>query len=457
MTQSVRVLGSLDPGFAWDGDLTRDLSEFDPGSGMPAGLRGSFASVRPGSNGSWRLSRDPLGINKLFWAREPDGNILTAALPHLLVQAGRPFETVRSIPAGSVLDLHPGGVTKETSLIPSSWFSSEDGADGADVEQVAAAIRDKLDRYLAALAKAHPRARAFVCLSGGLDSTGVATLVRKHFRDTVAVSFDLQRTDGPPSEDRQTARRLAKGLGIPLLEANATEDHMLDMLDTVLLSGADWRDFNVHAALVNAVIAQNIRQIEPSSEALVFTGDLANEFLADYESEQYRGKTYYRLPRLSPAALRDSLVRGLDTSHREIGVFGAWGLPVIQPYAVAVDEYMKLGDEFLGSEGRKQLLCSKIFGGLIPDYISSRTKVRAQMGDESGGGILAICVDRGIDNAWLRRRFAELHGVENPADLDRFMRAGRYFAARPTLEDILSKETRSKETRSENIFSKQGA
>lgn len=437
MTQSVRVLGSLDPGFAWDGVRVLEDSELGPGSDPPAGLRGAFASAQEDPSGAWRLSRDPLGINKLFWARRPDGTLLAASRPRLLVEAGIPFEEVRSVPAGSVVDLHPGGFTEERSLIPDSWFSR---AKTASMEEIASGIREKLDRYLSDLAAAHPRARAFVCLSGGLDSTGIASLVSEHFRDTVAVSFDLRRPEDEASDDRQTAVRLAEDLRLPLLEANATGDQMLETLDTVLLEGADWRDFNVHAALVNAVIARTIRQTETSSEALVFTGDLANEFLADYESESYRGKTYYRLPRLSPLALRDSLVRGLDTSHREVGVFGAWELPVIQPYAVAVDEYMKLGDEFLGSDGRKQRLCRMIFGDLVPEYVFSRKKARAQMGGESGGGILAACVDRGLDSAWLRKRFAELHGVDKPAALEKFMRAGRYAAATLVTRGILSKE-----------------
>jgi len=102
------------------------------------------------------------------------------------------------------------------------------------------------------------RVEAFVCLSGGLDSTGIAVLVREHFRNVVAVGFDLQRPDGRMSEDRQVAERLARDLDLPLLEADVTEDRLFDMLDTVLVEGIDWRDFNVHAGLVNAVLAQAI-------------------------------------------------------------------------------------------------------------------------------------------------------------------------------------------------------
>src|SRR5215213_353742 len=436
MTRSVRILGRLDPNFAWDGNRIYDRSDFQPSADLPVDLRGAAASVEAPPSGTWRLLRDPLGINKLFWAGDTEGNVLVSARPHLLLEAGCHLEEIQAIPPGVVVDLRPDHFSpEEHTLVPDSWFTAQEPT-GVEVETAAKSIRATLDRYLSALAATYPQARAFVCLSGGLDSTGIAALVREHFRDTVAVSFDLQRPDGGVSEDRRVAERLARDLGLPLLAADATERQLFEMLDTVLLEGIDWRDFNVHAGLVNAILAQAIDSAVKDRPSLVFTGDLANEFLADYESEEYRGATYYRLPRLSPTALRDSLVRGLDTSHRETGVFAAWDLPVVQPYAVAVDEYLMLGDTFLRSEGRKQRLCREIFQDLVPDYVFSRAKVRAQVGNpETGGGVLASCVDLGIDSDWLRQRFATLHDVADPAALNSFIRAGRYSAAVPSFQD----------------------
>jgi asparagine synthetase B (glutamine-hydrolysing) len=448
MMKPVRLLGRLDPSFAWDGSRICGRSAFKPGLGLPNDLRGAAAAVEAEPSGAWRLLRDPLGINKLFWAEDPEGTILMAARPYLLVRAGCSFEKIRAIPPGRVIDLLPGGPSvEEHSLIPGSWFAPEE-LPGVEPEVLAKRIRTTLDRYLSALAAAYPQAEAFVCLSGGLDSTGIATLVREHFRSVVAVSFDLRRPGSKASEDRRVAKRLADDLDLPLLEADVTEDQLFEVLDTVLLEGIDWRDFNVHAGLVNAVLAQVIDGAKTRRSVLVFTGDLANEFLADYEAEQYGDALYYRLPRLSPITLRDNLVRGLDTSHREIGVFAAWNLPVVQPYAAAVDAYLMLRDGFLRSEGRKQRLSRAIFQDLVPDYVFSRPKVRAQVGDpDTGGGVLAACVDRGLDGNRLRQRFAELHGVADPTVLNKFIRAGRYSAAVPTLEGresrVLLEETKN--------------
>ena len=221
---------------------------------------------------------------------------------------------------------------------------------------------------------------------------------------------------------------VSKELGIPLLEASVTEAELLDRLDAVLIEGIDWRDFNVHAALVNAALADAIAGM--SEDAIVLTGDLANEFLVDYEPESIGGQVYYRLPRLAPRALRASLVRGLDTCHREIGIFVARGLTLVQPYAAAVDSYLSLPEGFLRREDRKTHLCRIVFGSLVPERVYGRKKVRAQIGSTSGTGVLGLCLDRGIDGEWLHRRFCLLHRID-VAEADRFMRGGRYRSAIP--------------------------
>jgi asparagine synthetase B (glutamine-hydrolysing) len=423
----VRVLGELDPCFAWDGRRLYDAADLAPGAEPPLELRGAAGSLRT-ANGDlerWRLVRDPLGIGKLFWAARADGTVALAARPWRLIAAGHALQEVQAIPRGCVLDHDAGaGEAIERSLrIPRRSFSSEEAA-GREIRAV-------LDAYLAAISRAHPAATAFVCLSGGLDSSGIAALVREHFPDAVAVSFDLSG-GAEPSDDRLAGCRVARELEMPMLEATASPDELLDHLDTVLRDGIDWRDFNVHAGLVNAVLAAAIADASGSGKPLVFTGDLANELLADYGPETYRGVVYYGLPELPPRALRDSLVRGLDSSHREVGVFGAWELPVVQPYAVACDTYLSLPEPFLRLPDRKQRLAHATFGGVLPDYVLSRPKARAQLGGEHGGGVLAACIDRGLDAAELRRRFCALHAVADAGALDSFVRAGLYRSSLPS-------------------------
>jgi asparagine synthetase B (glutamine-hydrolysing) len=437
---SVRVLGELDRTFAWDGARLYEDADLGPDAELPPQLRGAAVSARPGTDGRWRLVRDPLGVNKLFWV-EAAGSLCLAARPWRLTEDGHDFDAIRAIPRGSVIDLDPSEGTARGHAL------SVDGQDPPSgdvrVDAIAGQIRSALNGYLAAIASAHPGARAFVCLSGGLDSSGIAAVARDHFPGLVAVSFDLDRDRGEASEDRLTATRLARDLGLPLLEATVSGQQLLEHIDPVLLEGIDWRDFNVHAALVNAALGQAIsdavRGEEGREPVLVFTGDLANEFLADYEPEQYRGSTYYGLPKLSKPALRRILVRGLDTSHREIGVFGAWGLAAVQPYAAAADAYLALPDAFISRPDCKAILCREVFGERLPGYVFSRRKARAQIGGaDAGGGVLGLCVDHGFDASTLKQRFAELHGVSDLSQLDRFMRSGLYRSAVPSITGVTS-------------------
>jgi asparagine synthetase B (glutamine-hydrolysing) len=440
----LRVVKELDRNFAWDGAALYRERDFAPEAPIPEYLRGAAAAVVPtpddGSDRQrWRIVRDPLGLNKLFWATRDDGSIEVSARPAELVRRGHPFNEINGFPRGCVVDLDPlAPEPVEHSLLPRTWSARSEGSE--DLDATAETIRGTLERYLAALAAAYPAAPVYVCLSGGLDSSGVAALAREHFPQSVGVSFDLER-EGGPSDDRSTARRLARELRLPLLEANVTEDELLAHIDTVLIEGVDWRDFNVHAGLVNAGLASAIvdatRPRPSDGVVIVLTGDLANELMVDYAPERYRGSTYYELPRLSPAALRSALVRGLDSCHREIGVFGAWGLSVVQPYAVAVDAYLAMPAPFLELPDRKERLCRAIFGSRIPEYVYTRPKARAQVGGvDLGGGVLAACIDHGIDGAWLKRRFADLHRVTELDELDGFVRAGRYRSALPAISSV---------------------
>jgi asparagine synthetase B (glutamine-hydrolysing) len=427
----IHVVGGLDANFAWDGERVYEARDFGPGVRVPVELRGAAVSVASGSPSSWRIVRDPLGINKLFWAPTPEGPTL-AARPKRLVDQGCAFDAIRAIPRGSVIDLSEGSAESRVHRI--NPVAKE--AEQSSLAELGATIRSVLDRYLVAVAEANKGAHFFVCLSGGLDSSGIAALARDRFPGMTAVSFDLERKRGE-SEDRRVARRLARDLDLPLMCVTASPTSLLEKLDVVLGEGIDWRDFNVHTGLVNGAIAEAIGASgSTNTRKIVLTGDLANELLADYGEEHYRGKTYYELPRMSQPALRDALVRGLDTSNREVGVFAAWGTEVVQPYAAVADLYLSLPASILDSTKAKQKVARAVFGDLLPEYVYGRAKVRAQVGSsQQDHGVLGLCIDNHIDAQYLHNRFAYIHRVTGAA-LNRFIRGGTYRSEVPGLPQV---------------------
>jgi asparagine synthetase B (glutamine-hydrolysing) len=295
----IRLVGELDPSFGWTGTelITAGTSADEV---LPEShLRGAYASLVIQLGGA-RLVRDPLGLGKLFWAVDSDGTLLFSSRPWRLVEAGCAFGDIRAVPPGAVLQIDLNVGHERLERLPAPHRNPPKPAAIRSVQVIATEISATLDRFCEALAAAHPHVRVFVCLSGGLDSTGVALLARRHFRDVVAVSFDLLRRNGSASTDRRTAERLAADLGLPLLLVTPTEDELLESLDVVLREGIDWRDFNVHAGLVNLALASGIAAAHSTTEALVLTGDFPNEYLIDYHAEELGGHTYYALPRLSP-------------------------------------------------------------------------------------------------------------------------------------------------------------
>jgi asparagine synthetase B (glutamine-hydrolysing) len=429
MLQSMLNVGS----FCWSGHAYHTTCEsIALRVGLGARLQGRFACVS-GSDGDVTLARDRLGLNKLFLAVHESGTVVAANYLCDLVGHGVPFEAIHSVPAGYVVRIVP----REDRVEVFRYGDPSDraGSGPASVDDVASGIRVELEVWFARLARQFGDRRICICLSGGLDSGLIAALARKYFSHLTAYTYSFRGPGNAVSEDAMSAERLARALQIPFRLVPAAEDDLHAAVDAALCYGQDWRDFNVHCAIVNEIVARAIRRDAEKAGGtapIVLTGDLANEFLADYEPVPYEGKEYYRLPRVKPFDLRRILICGLDSGDREVGVFNRHGLDVVQFYGFIVNQYHRLPRAFIGRKKSKQALARKIAGDLLPGFLFNRPKVRAQMGDSTAHtGILPLLIQRGHGADWLRRAFCRLLKIERTAFLDRFIRGGRYRSVRP--------------------------
>ena len=398
-------------------------------------LRGQFA-IHSQIEGEHWFVRDPLGVNKLFFALAGDSVLAANYLIDLTAQ-GIPLEGIWSIPSGHCVRLRPRSGeyhSGEYQLTRYAHWPCNDAPmpEPFDVARHAEQIRSGLHSVFESLRTLAAGREVFVTMSGGMDSSTIAVLAREYLGTFTGVTFTVADESGGfrESEDLRFARRLAAEIGVPLHVVAYTSAEILSLLDEVLVYGQDWRDFNVHCGLVNAAIAHSLAAISTRDAAaprpLVLTGDAMNEIMSDYTAVSYGGREYYRLPRLSRAQLRPFLMQGLDSGDREVGLYARHGLDAIQPYAICADAYLSLPGQFLDSQAAKERLVEAVMGERVPEYIRRRPKVRAQAGgSDELRGTLAVLANAGVDSDQLKCRFAELLET-GPGAVDRLIKAGYY-------------------------------
>ncbi|HEX9033458.1 MAG TPA: asparagine synthase-related protein [Streptosporangiaceae bacterium] len=366
------------------------------------------------------LARDPLGLNKLFFSYHPARGVVAANYLMGMVRAGVPFRDMYSVPAGSVvtIDLHRRTVTTSRYYaLPVTSGSTR------QPEDLLAEIAEELATGFQRLATMYPDAPVAVCLSGGADSALIALYAKRQFPKVVAYTYCYESDQ--PSEDADAAREVARHLGLDLRLVPADSGMICQSLQRALVFGQDWRDFNVHAAIVNDILAAAISADHHASHdppPIVLTGDLMNELLGDYAPVRFGGSTYYQLPQISPSKLRIALTKGIQAGDREVGVFKARGLDVAQPYGWAFEKLLRLPEPVIKSKIIKGLA-----GQDLPDEMLGRPKVRAQVGDrEARNGILPQLVAAGYDHRWLEAAFCQAFGLPDARELRQFVRAGIY-------------------------------
>lgn len=384
------------------------------------------------------LARDPLGCNKLFFGRNSEGRIVVANRVVRAWQQGVPLAAIASCPPGHVLEVADEGVRKLAGEDISD-IRAEPELDIADFQQ---ATRAALDGAFAWLAQAFAGCQFAVCLSGGLDSSVVASFAARHLPGAAAVSFtyldarDLERRAlGAPvaelasaSDDFRAAARVAAALGLPLQPIVRPRDAVAAAVRASVELSQDWRDFNVHCATVNLFLAQDLRSVFPGRKVVVLTGDLMNEYVCDYREERVGEAVYYKIPRIPADRRRKYFVRGLDAGDREIGVFGAYGVTVCQPFAILAERYMRVPAAMLDQADVKWALNGALLAPQAAPHVS-RSKTRAQVGGEDLG-TLGLYHRLGVGDAELRRLWQAQFPGEPATLCDELIQFGRYKTPR---------------------------
>lgn len=380
------------------------------------------------------LARDPVGCNKLFFGHDRSSVLILANRIDQAWNQGVSLSAIASCPPGRVLELSAKGVR----VVGGTDISETPAGTDFSIATLQQRVRERLDNAFGWLAHEFEGRRIVVCLSGGLDSSIVASFAAAHFPSVTAFNFTYLGADdvkahalGAPLEDLRTvsedfraAAAVARALGVPFLPVTRPKEAVAPAIPASVRLGQDWRDFNVHCATVNLFLAQDIDAAFPGEKAVVLTGDLMNEYLCDYKEERVGNAVYYKIPRIPLANRRKYFVRGLDAGDREIGVFGAHGLTACQPFAVLADLYMNIPADILDQPDIKWKLNGPLLTGSAAPHVN-RSKTRAQVGGQDQG-TLAAYHQLGADDQHLRRLWQQQFPGEATSSCDGLIQFGRY-------------------------------
>ena len=382
-----------------------------------SGLEGTYSFALMLDDERAFLARDSLGTRKLFYFRDFDNEILYVSNNFLELTDRFDAKHIFSVPKGGYLIINSKEVCR------TKHHEQKNGPLEFDIKHVESVLANFF-KYLRLELKKKP----VICLSGGLDSTIIAYYATKEFGRIDVVTGVLRSQDSSlgcldDDSDFAHAQQIANWLNAIFRPVFINHNAIMNNLADILRASQDWRDYNVHCAALNYFLAKNIEDAFDKEKYVILTGDFMNEIFADYTSEFFQGKEYYKQPNFSQKTRQRFFMNGLDTSDREIGVFSRFNLDCIQPYSFIANYYRRLTDSQLSLYNSKYAFN----GQIIPDSLLKRvaqSKVRAQVGDKNGG-ILGHFINSGLSPDKLLEFFCKSFSLDQNF-LNQFIQVGAY-------------------------------
>jgi asparagine synthase (glutamine-hydrolysing) len=229
------------------------------------------------------IARDPLGIRSLFWSYGSRESSISVENAELFVASEAKALTgisqyeIQQFPAGTWCEWN---FDRLTSMLYSlnTYFPLEFPRLTGE-EATEEAICEKLRELVtAAVDKRMMSGRQIATLlSGGLDSTLVTALVRRHFADHELYTYSIGLQG---SVDLHYARQAAEYLKTNHHEVVVTEEEFLGAIRETIQQIETWDTTSIRASVGNYLVSKYIRA--NSDNVVIFCGDLADEIFASY-------------------------------------------------------------------------------------------------------------------------------------------------------------------------------
>ncbi len=229
------------------------------------------------------LARDPIGIKPLYIGRHGDSMVFASELKAL---AGRATD-VQEFPAGTWYHSKHG--THQYYTVPNLQAESGTATDHARL------VRQALERAVLKRMMSDVPVGAF--LSGGLDSSIIAAMMRQHVKELHTFSVGVEG-----SRDLEAARVVSRHLGTIHHEYIITPDEVHQKLPEIIYHLESFDQDLVRSAIpcyfTSRLAAQHVK--------VILTGEGADELFAGY--------TYYK-DISAQDQLHDELRRSVESLH----------------------------------------------------------------------------------------------------------------------------------------------
>jgi len=332
---------------------------------------GHFVEARV-VHGELNLFRDPLGVSPLYYGRTPQGTVCFASEVKALLGVAH---DLAEFPPGHRF---AGGYTEPyegRAESPPPFHGSPDML-AAELRHVLAwAVRKRLRSEVAG-----------AWLSGGLDSSTMAALVRPHVR---LLHTFVAGVAGAP--DLEYARQVAEHLGSRHHEVLVTLDRMLAALPKVIYHLESFDALLVRSSIANYLVAKVASDFVPEA----FSGEGGDELFAGYHylkalpKEQLAGELIDITNRLHNTALqrvdRCAAAHGLVAHVCFLD-------PNVVEYAMRIPTRLKLRD------GVEKWILRRAMAGTLPEQVLARPKAKFWEG-AGVGEMLAEHSDETVSDA----------------------------------------------------------
>ena len=241
----------------------------------PFGVRPLFIGMRPNMSTSYaQINNIPVPMYKGTYDTFVFASELKALVPY--------FEHVTTFYPGTIqtYDVNTMVMTSDLRYHNLGWMLNPlySDANPAGIIQAKEALRFALEQ---AVKKRLLTERPIACLlSGGLDSSLIASLLQKNLRDLNLPPLKTFSIGFEGSSDLKHAQIVAKWIGSDHTEIKMTPDEFFDAIPTVIKAIESYDTTTVRASTGNYLVAKKISELTDCK--VVFNGDGSDELFGGY-------------------------------------------------------------------------------------------------------------------------------------------------------------------------------